>query len=112
MLLVLPIFSLSLIFLPVSLYLSFYFSLPLLISFLSSPTCLFLFVCLLSIYRWLQPDRSVDPGASELNLTSTDKPQVGKQCEFHICTKDQDGKVAFVEGMNVSQVFNFCVTVT
>lgn len=56
--------------------------------------------------RWLQPDRSVDPNASELNLASTDTPQVGKQSEFHICTKDQDGKVAFVEGMNVSQVMS------
>ena len=53
--------------------------------------------------RWLQPDRAVDLEASELTLP-TDPVKVGIPSEFTICTKDQDGKAVFVDGMKVHRV--------
>ena len=50
---------------------------------------------------WLQPDRAVDPEASELEVPS-DPVQVGVAAEFTVRTKDQDGKLVFVESMKVS----------
>ena len=49
---------------------------------------------------WLQPDRAVDPEASELVVPS-DPVQVGVTTEFTVRTKDQDGKLVFVESMKV-----------
>lgn len=51
-------------------------------------------------YSWLQPDRAVDPEASELVVPS-DPVQVGVTTEFTVRTKDQDGKLVFVESMKV-----------
>lgn len=42
----------------------------------------------------------MDPEASELVLPS-DPVKVGTAAEFTVCTKDQDGKPVFVEGMKV-----------
>ena len=50
--------------------------------------------------RWLQPDRAVDPEASELNLPS-DPPVTGLPSEFTITTRDQDGKMVYVGDMKV-----------
>ena len=50
--------------------------------------------------KWLQPDRAVDLDASELTLP-TEAVKVGVPSEFSICTKDQDGKPVFVDGMKV-----------
>lgn len=51
-------------------------------------------------YRWLQPDRAVDPEASELVIP--DEPvKTGVSSSFIIHTKDQDGKLVYVEGMKV-----------
>lgn len=50
--------------------------------------------------RWLQPDRAVDLDASELTLP-TEPVKVGVSSEFSLCTKDQDGKPVFVDGMKV-----------
>ena len=50
--------------------------------------------------RWLQPDRAVDLDASELTLP-TEPVKVGVSSEFSLCTKDQDGKSVFVDGMKV-----------
>lgn len=50
--------------------------------------------------RWLQPDRAVDLDASELILP-TEPVKVGVSSEFSLCTKDQDGKPVFVDGMKV-----------
>ena len=50
--------------------------------------------------RWLQPDRAVDLDASELTLP-TEPVKVGASSEFTLCTKDQDGKPVFVDGMKV-----------
>ena len=56
---------------------------------------------LLCLCSWLQPDRAVDPEASELVLP--DEPvKTGLSSNFTIRTKDQDGKLVFVEGMKVS----------
>ena len=53
--------------------------------------------------RWLQPDRSVDPDASVINITTpTNDMQVGKKIECTVCTKDQNGKTVFVDDMSVS----------
>ena len=50
--------------------------------------------------RWLQPDRAVDPGASELVVP--DEPvKTGISSSFTVRTKDQDGKLVYVEGMKV-----------
>jgi hypothetical protein len=50
--------------------------------------------------RWLQPDRAVDPEASELVIP--DEPvKAGVPASFTIRTKDQDGKLVYVEGMKV-----------
>lgn len=50
--------------------------------------------------RWLQPDRAVDPEASELVIP--DEPvKTGVPSSFTIRTKDQDGKLVYVEGMKV-----------
>ena len=52
---------------------------------------------------WLQPDRAVDPEASELVLP--DEPvKTGLSSSFTIRTKDQDGKLVYVEGMKVMQL--------
>lgn len=58
--------------------------------------------------KWLQPDRAVDLEASELTLP-TEPVKVGTSSEFTICTKDQDGKPVFVDGMKVCH--DFLVTV-
>ena len=50
--------------------------------------------------RWLQPDRAVDLEASELSLP-TEPVKVGSSSDFTLCTKDQDGKPVFVDGMKV-----------
>lgn len=50
--------------------------------------------------RWLQPDRAVDLDASELALPS-EPVKVGTSSEFTVCTKDQDGKLVYVDGMKV-----------
>ena len=50
--------------------------------------------------RWLQPDRAVDLEASELTLPS-DPAKVGMSSKFSVCTKDQDGKPVYVQGMKV-----------
>ncbi len=51
--------------------------------------------------RWLQPDRAVDPEASELVIP--DEPvKTGLASSFTIHTKDQDGKLVYVEGMKVN----------
>lgn len=50
--------------------------------------------------RWLQPDRAVDLNASELTLPM-EPVKVGVSSEFSLCTKDQDGKPVFVDGMKV-----------
>ena len=52
--------------------------------------------------RWLQPDRAVDPEASELELPS-EPIKAGLSSEFLVHTKDQDGKPVFVNGMKVSE---------
>ena len=60
--------------------------------------CLYLNYML--IFRWLQPDRAVDPKASELVIP--DEPiKTGVSSNFIIHTKDQDGKLVYVEGMKV-----------
>ena len=52
--------------------------------------------------RWLQPDRSVDPDASDISITTPPSEMlVGKKIECSVCTKDQNGKTVFVHGMNV-----------
>ena len=50
--------------------------------------------------RWLQPDRAVDLEASELTLP-TEEVKVGAASDFTVFTKDQDGKLVFVDGMKV-----------
>lgn len=63
----------------------------------------FLFLPLQCPCRWLQPDRSVDPTASDLELASTDAPlRVGSQLKYTVRTRDQDKRLVYVEGMNVS----------
>ena len=55
------------------------------------------------VSRWLQPDRSVDPDACDIEIKkSSDEYQVGKKMEFIVRTRDQDESIVFVEGMNVS----------
>ncbi len=54
--------------------------------------------------RWLQPDRSVDPDASDIDITTPPKDmEVGKRIECTLKTKDQNGKTVFVKGMTVSK---------
>ena len=61
------------------------------------------FVQLFYSYSWLQPDRSVDMTASDLEFTSTDTPlRVSSQLKYVVRTRDQDKKLVYVEGMNVS----------
>ena len=52
------------------------------------------------ICSWLQPDRAVDPGASELVVPS-EPIRTGTSSSFTIHTKDQDKKLVYVEGMKV-----------
>ena len=53
--------------------------------------------------RWLQPDQSVDPNASDLELADKSQaPMVGKQVQLTVRTRDQEKQVVFVDGMNVS----------
>lgn len=51
--------------------------------------------------RWLQPDQAVDPEASEL-VTPEEPIKTGVSSSFTIRTKDQDGKLVFVDGMKVT----------
>ena len=61
---------------------------------------------LYSCCSWLQPDRAVDPEASELAIP--DEPvKTGVSSSFTIRTKDQDGKLVFVEGMKVSSLASY-----
>ena len=58
---------------------------------------------LLLFIRWLQPDQSVDPSASDLELVNAkETPMVGKQVQLVVRTRDQEKQIVFVEGMNVS----------
>ena len=56
---------------------------------------------------WLQPDRAVDPAASELVIPE-DPVKTGVSSTFTVRTKDQDGKLVFVEGMKVSSRASVC----
>ena len=49
---------------------------------------------------WLQPNRAVDPEASELKLPCS-TPSVGLPAEFQVLMKDQKLKPIHVEGMKV-----------
>ena len=63
-------------------------------------------ICVFCLCSWLQPDRAVDPEASELVLP--DEPvKTGLSSNFTIHTKDQDGKLVYVDGMKVR--YELCV---
>ena len=50
-------------------------------------------VCSLCVCRWLQPDRSVDPDASSIEVvTPPAEMEIGKKIECVVQTKDQNGK--------------------
>ena len=50
---------------------------------------------------WLQPDRAVNPKASEL-VFPNEPVKTGVVSVFTVCTKDQEGTLVYVEGMKVS----------
>ena len=57
-------------------------------------------LCISTSRRWLQPDRAVDPEASELVLPS-DPLLTGLPSYFTVTTRDQDGKRVYVGDMKV-----------
>ncbi len=61
---------------------------------------------LVYIHSWLQPDRAVNPNASEL-LLPTDPVITGISSIFTVNTRDQDGKLVHVDGMKVSSSVGF-----
>lgn len=68
-------------------------------------TCL----CISTSLRWLQPDRAVDPEASELVLPS-DPLLTGLPSYFTVTTRDQDGKRVYVGDMKVQS--HLCLVMT
>ena len=57
----------------------------------------------INFIRWLQPDQSIDPSASDLELVNAkETPMVGKLVQLVVRTCDQEKETEFVEGMNVS----------
>ena len=62
--------------------------------------CAILYTKSNSCSRWLQPDRAVDPEASELDVPS-DPVATGLPSEFTVTTRDQDGKMVYVRDMKV-----------
>ena len=77
----------------------------------------FFYICICNFliysiwFRWLQPDRSVDPDASDIDITTPPEEMlVGKKLECIVRTRDQNGKIVFVEGMNVSTLYTYIYT--
>ena len=69
----------------------------------------FVFMCAIpsipyTCSRWLQPDRAVDPEASELDVPS-DPVVTGLPSEFTVTTRDQDGKMVYVGDMKVRLIY-------